>query len=213
MTDSSLFFASDYHEVVRQSQAFDNGRALLQLRCVNKIFIGGKFSCKRGCFQLCFFTMEAAKHEAARPIEPEFLSQALVSGISLFVGQMNKTESEGTLREIGRYEINVEIQGRLVTILKQEISHLSAPRAILDPATLRPQPLAAPTVRPQTGKPNIQEEFLDKAVVDRQLLTIHIVNGQRLKAHVEAYDNFTLLLSEGGRQHLYYKHSITTINR
>ncbi|HTG02119.1 MAG TPA: RNA chaperone Hfq [Nitrospirota bacterium] len=62
-------------------------------------------------------------------------------------------------------------------------------------------------------RPNIQQEFLDKAIKERQLLTLYLINGQRVKAHIDAYDNFTLLLSEGGRQHLFYKHAITTINR
>ncbi|MGC1455578.1 MAG: RNA chaperone Hfq [Nitrospirota bacterium] len=63
------------------------------------------------------------------------------------------------------------------------------------------------------GKPNIQQEFLDKAIKESQLLTLYLINGQRVRAHIEAYDSFTILLKEDGKQHLYYKHSIATINR
>ncbi|OGW35802.1 MAG: RNA chaperone Hfq [Nitrospirae bacterium GWD2_57_9] len=59
----------------------------------------------------------------------------------------------------------------------------------------------------------MQQEFLDKAIKESQLLTLFLINGQRIKANIEAYDNFTVLLKEGSRQHLFYKHSITTINR
>lgn len=161
--------------------------------------------------------MEVTKEESRQGVEPQFLSQALASGIKLRIGQMNKTEHEGVLRDVGRYEINIEVNGELVTLLKQEISFLSAPHPLLALSPQQPaqgaadQPPAA--TEPSAGRPNIQQEFLDKAIRENQLLTLYLVNGQRIKAHIEAYDSFTILLKEGGRQHLYYKHSITTINR
>lgn len=149
---------------------------------------------------------------ATTAIEPQFLSQALSQGVKLRIGQMNKTEHEGVLREVGRYEINIEEKGGIVTLLKQDISFLSSPVPLVAP----PAPAAAavqPAGAEPATKPNIQQEFLDKAVRERHLLTIFLLTGQRLKAAIEAYDNFTILLREGERQHLYYKHAITTINR
>jgi host factor-I protein len=157
------------------------------------------------------FTMDALKEESRQAVEPQFLSQALTSGIKLRIGQMNKTELEGILRDIGRYEINLEVNGTVVTLLKQEISYLTSPHPLVVPPPNHPDEDSTDT--PTTGRPNIQQEFLDKAIKDNQLLTLYLINGQRIKAHLEAYDSFTLLLKEGGRQHLYYKHSITTINR
>ena len=101
--------------------------------------------------------MEVLKEESKQAIEPQFLSQAQASAVTLRIGQMNKIEHEGIICNIGRYEINLEVNGKI--------------------------------------------------------LTLFLINGQRIKANIEAYDNFTILLKEGGRQHLYYKHSITTINR
>lgn len=150
--------------------------------------------------------MEVMNEEPRQGIEPQFLSQAQTSGIKLHIGQMNKTEQDGTIRDIGRYEINVEENGKIVTLLKQEISYLTAPHPIL--SVPPPSGAADPA-----GRPNVQQEFLDKAIRENQLLTLFLINGQRIKATIEAYDNFTLLLKEGGKQHLYYKHSITTINR
>jgi host factor-I protein len=161
------------------------------------------------------FSMEVTKEEARQTIEPQFLSQAQASGIKLRIAQMNRTEHEGTIRDIGRYEINLEENGRIVTILKQEMSCLTAPLPVL--IVHAPQQTPAPTdqTSPEAspGKPNIQQEFLDKAIKENQLLTVYLINGLRVKANIEAYDNFTILLKEGGNQHLYYKHSITTINR
>jgi host factor-I protein len=161
--------------------------------------------------------MEVLKEESKQAIEPQFLSQAQASGVTLRIGQMNKTEHEGVIREIGRYEINIEENGKIVTILKQEISYLTAAQPILIiPARSSSQGSAdQPGISADSaaGRPNIQQEFLDKAIRENQVLTLFLINGQRIKANIEAYDNFTILLKDGGKQHLYYKHSITTINR
>ncbi len=156
--------------------------------------------------------MEVLKEDPVQPIEPQFLAQAQTTGARLRIGQMNKTEHEGTLTDIGRYEINVDENGKTVTILKQDISFLSASQPLL----VIPPPSAESETTLQsepTGRPNIQQSFLDKAIRESQMLTLFLINGQRIKAVIEAYDNFTILLREGGKQHLYYKHSITTINR
>jgi host factor-I protein len=161
------------------------------------------------------FPMDVLKEESSQTIEPQFLLQALTSGIKLHIGQMNKTEHAGVLRDIGRYEINLEENGHLITLLKQEISFITAPYPIVTP----PLPQQAPGSVDETsldgapGKPNIQQEFLDKAIKENQFLTLYLINGQRIRATIETYDNFTILLKEGGKHHLYYKHSITTINR
>ena len=161
------------------------------------------------------FSMEVTKEESRQAIEPQFLSQAQASGVTLHIGQMNKTEHEGIIRDIGRYEINVEENGNIVTILKQEISCFTAPHPVI--IVPKPHQTSGPAdqspAAPSPGKPNIQQEFLDKAIKENQLLTLYLINGQRIRAHIEAYDNFTILLKEDGKQHLYYKHSITTINR
>lgn len=159
--------------------------------------------------------MEVLKEDSRQSIEPQFLSQVQASGIKIRIGQMNKTEHDGIIRDIGRYEINLEENGKIVTLLKQEISYITSPHPVfMVPA---PQHTAAATDQTPAdtspGRPNIQQEFLDKAIRENHLLTLFLINGQRMKANIEAYDSFTILLKEGGRQHLFYKHSITTINR
>jgi len=160
--------------------------------------------------------MEVQKEESRQVVEQQFLSQAQSTGLRVLIGQMNKTEHEGIVRDIGRYEINLEENGTIFTLLKQEISYITAPHPLLNVPFA--QTSATPTEQhltdePANVKPNIQQEFLDKAIRENQVLTLYLMNGQRFKATIEAYDNFTILLTGGGKQHLYYKHSITTINR
>jgi host factor-I protein len=157
--------------------------------------------------------MEAVKEEFRPGIEPQFLSQAQSNSIKVRIGQMNKTEHEGTIRDIGRYEINIEENGKIVTLLKQEISYLSVPHPLLTPAPTNDSAETQVVSASPAGRPNVQHEFLDKAIKEKQVLTFFLINGLRIKATIEAYDSFTILLKEGGKQYLYYKHSITTINR
>lgn len=157
--------------------------------------------------------VDAVKEESKQAIEPRYLANALASGIKLSVGQMNKTEHVGIIRDIGRYEVNLDVNGSVVTLLKQEITHFTTPHPIFD---VPPSPESKETshaAAPASTRPNVQQEFLDKAIREKQVLTIFLINGNRIKAQIEAYDNFTVLLKEGGRQHLFYKHAITTINR
>jgi len=158
--------------------------------------------------------MEVIKEESRQTIEPQFLFQAQTTGVFVRIGLMNKTEHEGIIREVGRYELNLEEKSQTVTLLKQEISFVTAPHALLtqSPAAAAQDGPSLVSEHP-AGRPNIQQEFLDKAKSENQVLTLFLINGQRIKANIEAYDNFTVLLNEEGRQHLYYKHAITTINR
>ena len=149
--------------------------------------------------------MEATKH----PIEPEFLHQARLQGVKLRIGQMNKTEHEGVIRDAGRYEINVEQNGTLFTLLKQDVSYLSSPSPLVTPSP----PAEAPPQEELPQRPNIQQDFLEKAIRENHHLTIFLITGQRIKATIEAYDNFTILVRDGERQQLFYKHAVTTINR
>ena len=157
--------------------------------------------------------MEAATHA----IEPQFLSQALAQGTKLRIGQMNKSDHEGVIREVGRYEINIEVNNHVITLLKKDISYISTPVPLIpSTAQVSSEKIAPPAAGPVEGastKPNIQQEFLDKAIRENQVLTLFLITGQRIRATIDAYDNFTVLVQENGKQHLFYKHAITTINR
>ncbi len=60
-------------------------------------------------------------------------------------------------------------------------------------------------------KPRLQEAFLNKIRKEKVRCDIYLVNGVKLEGKIKYFDNFTILLKEGPRQVLVYKHAITTI--
>ena len=58
---------------------------------------------------------------------------------------------------------------------------------------------------------NLQDIFLNQARLQKQQLTIFLVNGFQLRGTVSGFDNFTVVLDTDGKQQLIYKHAISTI--
>jgi len=58
---------------------------------------------------------------------------------------------------------------------------------------------------------NLQDSFLNQVRKENIALTIFLVNGFQLKGVVKGFDNFTVVLEVDGRQHMVYKHAISTI--
>lgn len=60
-------------------------------------------------------------------------------------------------------------------------------------------------------KPRLQETFLNTLRKERIRCDIYLVNGVKLEGKIKYFDNFTILLKEGPREVLVYKHAITTV--
>lgn len=60
-------------------------------------------------------------------------------------------------------------------------------------------------------KPRLQETFLNKIRKERIRCDVYLVNGVKLEGKIKYFDNFTILLKEGPREVLVYKHAITTV--
>ncbi len=59
---------------------------------------------------------------------------------------------------------------------------------------------------------NLQDGFLNQVRKDSSMVTIFLVNGCKLKGIVRGFDNFTIVLESDGRQHLVYKHAVSTVS-
>lgn len=57
----------------------------------------------------------------------------------------------------------------------------------------------------------LQDSFLNAARRERAPLTVFLTNGFQQRGVVTAYDGYTVLLWFEGKQHLIYKHAISTI--
>lgn len=60
-------------------------------------------------------------------------------------------------------------------------------------------------------KPRLQETFLNRVRKERVRCDVYLLNGVKLEGKIKYFDNFTLLLKEGPREVLVYKHAVTTI--
>ncbi len=60
-------------------------------------------------------------------------------------------------------------------------------------------------------KGKLQEQFLNTLRKEKVRVIIYLVNGVKLEGKIRYFDTFTILLKEGPRQILVYKHAITTI--
>ncbi|HWK22324.1 MAG TPA: RNA chaperone Hfq [Ureibacillus sp.] len=59
---------------------------------------------------------------------------------------------------------------------------------------------------------NLQDTFLNNLRKNNTFVTVFLLNGFQLKGLVKSYDNFTVLLEVEGKQHLIYKHAISTFS-
>lgn len=58
---------------------------------------------------------------------------------------------------------------------------------------------------------NLQDTFLNRLRKERIPVSIFLARGTRLQGVITFFDQFTILLENGGNQQLVYKHSIATI--
>lgn len=59
---------------------------------------------------------------------------------------------------------------------------------------------------------NLQDTYLNQLRKNGIFVTVFLLNGFQLKGIIRSYDNFTVLLEVDGKQHLIYKHAISTFS-
>jgi host factor-I protein len=59
---------------------------------------------------------------------------------------------------------------------------------------------------------NLQDMYLNQLRKNGIFVTVFLLNGFQLKGTIRSYDNFTVLLEVEGKQHLIYKHAISTFS-
>ncbi|WRN75003.1 RNA chaperone Hfq [Staphylococcus aureus] len=57
---------------------------------------------------------------------------------------------------------------------------------------------------------NIQDKALENFKANRTEVTVFFLNGFQMKGVIEEYDKYVVSLNSQGKQHLIYKHAIST---
>ena len=58
---------------------------------------------------------------------------------------------------------------------------------------------------------NLQEAILKESRRDHVPVTLFLMNGFQLRGIITGYDNFVVVLVSDGKQHMIYKHAISTL--
>ena len=58
---------------------------------------------------------------------------------------------------------------------------------------------------------NLQDVFLNQVRKEHVPITIYLINGFQIKGFVKGFDSYTIVLDSEGKQHLIYKHAVSTI--
>jgi len=61
-------------------------------------------------------------------------------------------------------------------------------------------------------QPQIQDVFLNQARKEKIPVTVYITNGFQFRGTVASFDNYTVVLLSEGKQHLIYKHAVSTVS-
>ncbi len=62
-----------------------------------------------------------------------------------------------------------------------------------------------------TKNGNVQDVFLNGLRVQKVPVTVFMTNGFQQKGIIVSYDGYTIMLVNEGKQHLLYKHAVSTI--
>ncbi len=59
---------------------------------------------------------------------------------------------------------------------------------------------------------NLQDAFLNRARLDKSVVTLFLMNGFQLRGVVRGFDSFVVMIDSEGKQQMIYKHAISTIS-
>ena len=57
---------------------------------------------------------------------------------------------------------------------------------------------------------SIQDKFLGQFRDEKTIVVVFLINGFQMKGIIEDYDKYLVCLQSQGKQHLIYKHAIST---
>jgi len=58
---------------------------------------------------------------------------------------------------------------------------------------------------------NLQDAFLNQVRKEKTTITVFLINGFQIKGLVKGFDNYIMILEGDNKQHMIYKHAVSTI--
>ena len=140
----------------------------------------------------------------AKPVslQDHFLNSARRSKAPLTLFLLKGVKLQGVITWFDAFSLLLRRDAQSQLVYKHSISTIMPSKAL---------ELDASLLSDASGKPNLQDSFLSAATREQQRMTIFLVNGVMLQGHVNAHDQFSLLLERSGLTQLVYKHAISTI--
>lgn len=140
----------------------------------------------------------------AKPLslQDHFLNNARKSKTPLTVFLLKGVKLQGVITWFDSFSLLLRRDGQSQLVYKHSISTIMPGR---------PLELDAPAAAEAAAKPSLQDTFLSAAALERQPMTIFLVNGVMLQGTVTAHDQFSLFLERSGQMQLVYKHAVSTI--
>ncbi|MDM8365584.1 RNA chaperone Hfq [Bacillus thuringiensis] len=71
---------------------------------------------------------------------------------------------------------------------------------------------AQPVLKERTRNTvSMQERLLQEVIQEKKVTSLILINGFHMKGIIKEYDAFSILVESDGKNHLIYKHAISTI--
>ena len=141
-------------------------------------------------------------------LEESFLKIAADEALPLRLTLANRERLTGVVKSVGKYDLTLESDGRVIALMKKEIFQAIPPRDILDESFFK----TAPDEEPFPQKSRVQDEFLSRFVKERTLALLRLINGEDIRGVIDGYDGFTISIRTGRGQVMIYKHGICSIS-
>jgi RNA chaperone Hfq len=144
----------------------------------------------------------------ALKLEESFFKIAVEEAVILRLTLANRERLTGIVKAAGKYDLNLESEGRIIALMKKEVFQVLPSRNLIDESFFQPRA----EEEPLPHKSRVQDEFLDRYVKERTLALLRLGNGEEIRGVIEGYDGFTISIRTGRGQTLIYKHGLCNIS-
>lgn len=140
--------------------------------------------------------------ERAASLQDQFLNTLRKAKSAVTVYLVKGVKLQGVITGFDAFSLLLRRDGEMQLVYKHSISTIQ-PRQV-------PEGIALPAGA-ASGRPQLQDMFLDAARREGRGVTMFLVNGVMLHGTVAGFDQFALLLERAGEVQLVYKHAISTL--